>query len=608
MSNPTPTPTFSLQAQLPRLPVPPLADTLARYLRSLTPVATSPEELGRASAAVDAFAKDPAAKDLQARLIAHDATQPGSWLYNWWLQLAYHSWRESVLVNSNWYIIFRDADATPVTSEAEFTAHQISRAALLTAGCLEYKDLIDREKLPVEMTKAGPLCMNQYRNLFGVTRVPKKDCDYNVGSHPCHSTHICVSVRDQFFALQVYAKGERLSAPEIEKELWKVIEAVKTSRSAEPPVGILTGEHRDTWAIAHEHLARLDPQNRASFGIIETAIFNLALDEYIVGPTTDGLAKYVFHNFDGRNRWFDKSITLCVSSDARAGANGEHSPLDALVAAYMLDFAASFKEYKKPDPERAAAVPPIHPISWRVDDKALEYIENAKAFAKKLIADSDVQVANLEKFGTEFVKKNVGASPDAFMQMALQLTYNRIHKKYPAVYETASTRKYLYGRTETGRSLSSESVRFVKTFEDPKSTPAQKLDALRTACKTHVEYMTNAANGFGVDRHLLGLRLVMKPGESYPIFNDPLFARSQHWDLSTSGLFSSKNIIGTGFGCVYPDGYGMNYALHKSSITIGVESKYSEKATSSSKFIETLKKVLDDLHSVTLAASAGSKL
>ncbi|KAJ3390111.1 hypothetical protein HDU84_007936 [Entophlyctis sp. JEL0112] len=535
MSNPTPTPTFSLQAQLPRLPVPPLADTLARYLRSLTPVATSPEELARASAAVDAFAKDPAAKDLQARLIAHDATQPGSWLYNWWLQLAYHSWRESVLVNSNWYIIFRDADATPVTSEAEFTAHQISRAALLTAGCLEYKDLIDRE-------------------------------------------------------------------------LWKVIEAVKTSRSAEPPVGILTGEHRDTWAIAHEHLARLDPQNRASFGIIETAIFNLALDEYIVGPTTDGLAKYVFHNFDGRNRWFDKSITLCVSSDARAGANGEHSPLDALVAAYMLDFAASFKEYRKPDPERAAAVPSIHPISWRVDDKALEYIENAKAFAKKLIADSDVQVANLEKFGTEFVKKNVGASPDAFMQMALQLTYNRIHKKYPAVYETASTRKYLYGRTETGRSLSSESVRFVKTFEDPKSTPAQKLDALRTACKTHVEYMTNAANGFGVDRHLLGLRLVMKPGESYPIFNDPLFARSQHWDLSTSGLFSSKNIIGTGFGCVYPDGYGMNYALHKSSITIGVESKYSEKATSSSKFIETLKKVLDDLHSVTLAASAGSKL
>jgi len=36
------------------------------------------------------------------------------------------------------------------------------------------------------------------------------------------------------------------------------------------------------------------------------------------------------------------------------------------------------------------------------------------------------------------------------------------------VYETASTRKYLHGRTETCRSLSSESAVFVESFDNEK--------------------------------------------------------------------------------------------------------------------------------------------
>ncbi|KAJ3130952.1 hypothetical protein HK100_007108 [Physocladia obscura] len=599
--------TFALQYTLPRLPIPSLQETLALYLKTLVPIARSNAELKKAEAVVKQFEQSSAAAQLQARLIEHDKLQPGSWLYNWWLQLAYHSWRESVLINSNWYIIFRDDENTPKTVTKEFTLHQVKRAANLTAGYLEYKDKIDRETLAIETTKAGPICMNQYRNLFGVTRVPKKDCDYNAGSFPSQAKHICLSVRDQFYAVPVYVNGQRLSAEAIEKQFWKVIEAVKSNKELQPPVGILTCEHRDTWADAHEHLIHLEKQNKDSFAIIESALFNVALDEYIVGPSTSELAKYVFHNFDGRNRWFDKSITVCVSSDARAGGNGEHSPLDALVAAFMLDYGASFKEYKKTTDDMITEVAETKPIIWIIDAKTNEFIENGKKFAKKLIADSDLEVTNFKKFGTDFIKKQVGASPDAFMQMALQLTYFRIHKKFPAVYETASTRKYLFGRTETGRSLSIDSVKFINVFENPSSSPAQKIEALKTACKSHVEYLTKAGNGYGVDRHLLGLRLVMKPGESFEIFKDPLFSRSQHWDLSTSGLFSSKNIIGTGFGCVYPDGYGMNYALHNGSITIGIESKFSEKTTSTSKYILTLAKVLDDLHATAVAIGA-SKL
>jgi carnitine O-acetyltransferase len=80
--------------------------------------------------------------------------------------------------------------------------------------------------------------------------------------------------------------------------------------------------------------------------------------------------------------------------------------------------------------------------------------------------------------------------------------------------------------------------------------PTQKLEALRKACSSHVAFIGKASNGFGVDRHMLGLRLCIQKGEEAEIFKDPLFTRSQHWDLSTSGLFPGNTVAGTGFGAV----------------------------------------------------------
>lgn len=50
----------------------------------------------------------------------------------------------------------------------------------------------------------------------------------------------------------------------------------------------------------------------------------------------------------------------------------------------------------------------------------------------------------------------------------------------------------------------------------------------------------------------------MQEGESHPLFDDDLFAKSQTWTLSTSGLSAGDRFHGTGFGAPYPDGYGIN--------------------------------------------------
>ena len=61
----------------------------------------------------------------------------------------------------------------------------------------------------------------------------------------------------------------------------------------------------------------------------------------------------------------------------------------------------------------------------------------------------------------------MGLSPDAFVQMALQLGYYKMHGTSKPTYESAQVRKFAYGRTETCRSVSVESVTWVQAMKDP---------------------------------------------------------------------------------------------------------------------------------------------
>lgn len=85
--------------------------------------------------------------------------------------------------------------------------------------------------------------------------------------------------------------------------------------------------------------------------------------------------------------------------------------------------------------------------------------------AKKLINDLDCVLLHYKEYGSNFMK-NSKVSPDSWIQMAFQLAYYR-HYGHPCpTYESASTRKFLTGRTETVRSCSEESVAFTKAWDD----------------------------------------------------------------------------------------------------------------------------------------------
>ena len=115
-------------------------------------------------------------------------------------------------------------------------------------------------------------------------------------------------------------------------------------------------------------------------------------------------------------------------------------------------------------------------------------------------------------------------------------------------------------------------------------------------------YMAAALEGKGVDRHLLGLRLLLKPDEPKPaIFTDPSYAGSCHWNLSTSQV-PADAYDGWGWGEVVPDGFGIAYILKDKSFHFNIASlKTMPNAEMHHHLAESLREMrdaFDDVHGV----------
>ena len=90
----------------------------------------------------------------------------------------------------------------------------------------------------------------------------------------------------------------------------------------------------------------------------------------------------------------------------------------------------------------------------------------------------------------------------------------------------------------------------------PLSTDAECKELFQKACNAHVAYITDASDGKGVDRHLFGLKKLLKDGEELPeIFKDPAYTYSSTWFISSSQL-SSEYYNGYGWSQVVDEGWG----------------------------------------------------
>ena len=237
---------------------------------------------------------------------------------------------------------------------------------------------------------------------------------------------------------------------------------------------------------------------------------------------------------------------------------GEHSMMDGTPTHRLNDHANKLIFTNALDfdnPNVRSNLPDPTPIRFHLTPELKEDIEAAQRHFDGQIGAHELRVQAYQGYGKGLIKK-FKCSPDAYAQMIIQLAYHKFYGKNRPTYESAATRRFQQGRTETCRSVSDESVAFCNAMADA-SVPAEKCRQLfREALNAHVKYINDASDGRGVDRHLLGLKKCLKEGEELPaLYRDPAYAYSSKWFISTSQL-SSEYFNGYGWSQVVDDGWG----------------------------------------------------
>ncbi|KAJ2003289.1 hypothetical protein GGI04_003021 [Coemansia thaxteri] len=637
---------MSEQDSLPRLPIPPLKQTIDKYLESIVPVAGDDiAELAETNRRAVQFLK--VATRLQQRLIEYEKTQEYSWLEKWWFELAYLSWRESLCINSNYWIAFVDdpnafglasAPRTLLSSDpdfnkgkiwesGEYSEFQLRRAAKFIQKTLDYKELVYDGRLPIDRARTGPLCMHQYHCMFGMTRIPRPGCDeLRQDKRTTSSRTITVIADDQLYSVDVYTStGHRRPDSDLEAELRAIVADVAERRATgelDPAITVLTAGHRDRWSVAYERLEK-QPLNLVTLEATQNSLFVVSLDTTFSDPpgSVDAHQRNTtcHGTRPGHNRWYDKCVSYVFDRNGAAGYLGEHSPCDALIPAYMIEHVAKNVATELISSESRNVSTPSPNVCVRrlrftnVDDSVLQLITEAEKEIEQAAKASDSRQIRFEGYGSDWIKRAAKVGPDAFAQLAMQLAYYRTHGKFASVYETASTRQFLHGRTETVRSLTAESADFMRIMNDKASSMRDKYEALVRAANKHQVLLRDASSGNGVDRHILGLRMAyyrlkplpneapLKAAEKEAIesfFSDPVLGRSTSFQLSTSGLFPAYYLAHTGFGAVVAErGYGINYIIEPKRIKFGAEGKTGDvgKGTNLDQFGATLRQCLLEL-------------
>jgi len=591
------------QSKLPKIPVPTLKDTLQRYLVAIEPL-VSAEQLAKTKHVVADFESNPAwGPYLQEQLLQLDLLTTSSYIEGFWDSM-YLEIRDPIVTNVNPGFILApnphpDQDPSKLASKLGTTV-QIARTAQLLEASAKFVQLVKTETLPPDMEKTTPLDMSQYPKLFSSTRIPGYSRDVFQHMPEKNARHVLVLSRGNYFTVYILdVDGKPLGATEIAEQLASVDKQSLAMGTNFVSLGPLTGQDRLRWSFNYGHLSSLG-NNAHTLKHLESSLFAVCLEDS--APTSINEAgQVVLHGPSSLNRYYDKSIQLIVFQDGRAGINFEHTGFDGHTVLTYVNHIYSHQT----DTSKLRAIStlhgPAHPLrahhlTFTFDDKVKNEIRLAQLDFKDRAAGLSGAYLDYSSYGKKFITSS-GFSPDAYVQMAFQLTQHRLFGQLVSTYESSNVKHYNRGRTECVRSATSDAKHFVQTFDSAVASPETKLQALNAAVARHVAEMKKSKEGKLIDRHLqvlnwLSLQQVQRQaGYKRPtLFTDPSYGTHFASILSTSNC-GSNALDHFSFGPVTGSGFGLGYMIKDQSIPVAVTS-FQGKAQF---FADGLQQALDDM-------------
>jgi len=569
-----------------RLKIPKLEDSLRRYIDTVSIILTD-AQLEEAKREVEAF-KAGEGTEIQQKLVQIDKNnRHTSYITRHWFDMYLRDRRPVVLNHTPFMMQHPDPvlchplrrAAAVLVATARFT--RTLRANLLEPEVyhmnpaktdtpffrrvvrLTPEGLATYAALPF---KAFPLDMSQFGNLLNSTRLPKEGEDRLLCDPKAR--HTLVIRNGNFYVFDVMDEAGNILPPGSLLAALQNIAADPTPPS-DHPLGVLTAADRDTWAEARASLEASG--NAETLATLDTALFALVLDDTKLSGCREQAYRTFLHG-DAANRWFDKSFSMVVTADAQMGLNFEHSWGDGVaVMRYINEVSKDMAAHASLMADMEPAEPPkVTRLEFSVPEDVKATISAQKKSFEERTAALGVNILESEVMGKAACKSSK-VSPDAVMQLGLQLANRLLCGRDVATYESCSTSAFKHGRTETIRPATRETKAFCDAVQAGKRGSA--LRPLLDACSAkHNQLTKEAAMGDGFDRHLFALRKVCEAeGRSPPLFSGAAYQALNHNILSTSTL-SSPHIAFGGFGPVVRDGLGIGYSIQAERLGLVVSS------------------------------------
>ncbi|GMT35763.1 hypothetical protein PFISCL1PPCAC_27060, partial [Pristionchus fissidentatus] len=606
----------SCDSLLPTIPIPVLEETVEKYLKSVQQL-HSKEELASIEKMARDFLNDEGQK-LQ-RYTKFYSLFVDNYVTGFWEKFAYLYGRYPLLINSS------------VCNLDQFVnrpATQAFRAAHITYIEFLSQLAIDRQAVkPVSDLGGGMVCTRHYDRLYAVARVPGKtvDCVHNYGI----TRHVVILYDGGIYKINVVDEKDRIYSIDQLTDIFLELLTRENTKidGVEGRIPALTHDNRTAWHDNRHRFFEKIPKNARALKDIETAAFIINLnshDDWGYDTTNPAvLSKFARNTLtgDGANRWVDKSLNYNVSKNGRFSGTAEHSivdgsELDHLVENYVVmedEFLSYPAMEEQQERERSfdaieaqkRGVKFAERIEIVVTEEMSSEIDRVYSSFNKLSDDVDLASLVHRPWGKGRIK-NCGCSPDAFVQMAIQLANYRDQGRFVPTYEPASARFYKNSRTETLRTVTDESCEFVKAMEDKKSEKSHRMALLKKACEQHASTNKNITANTGFDRHLFVLFVMSQAtGNTSPFLNHYI---QQEWLLSTSqvpnvtntmkedGENADKSWLGGLFGAVAKTGYGVCYRFAGNhAIITHITSYHSALNTDSERFRGHLVNALEEM-------------
>lgn len=545
------------------LPVPPLAHTLARYQEVVSPLLEEHEAARTAEICAEFEAGDGPRLQEALERNAEAANGDGtSWLTDLWYA-AYLASRTPLTLTSNVGFELAWPEEDEGLDRATRLAHRLARIHLHhTRGEIE----------PQTSPRGEALCMRQWSYLAGGMRRPGAEIDEIVpGPEDPARREIVVLHRGRAFAVPVsdeHGDVIPLSA------LRTAFERVLATTADAPATGWGEGEETpfSAWsylgsveAAAYERELLADSHNADTYDRLLRAFFVFTLLDDAATPEEHALDTAFTY---GRTWPFKPVGYLACLADRYAGMHIEHTVADGGTLQTAIGLAQELPD--DPDTPRdeideaaagsgeadsphEAGVEGPEPLTWTLTDD-----QRARLAADVAVYEEEAAHVRLRVVRAPIIDGGGRRiSADAVQQLAILYAQLRTYGRVRSTYESVDMREFQAGRTEAMRPVTPEAVTLAQAMVADAATPGQ-LDA---AFAAHKRRIIQCKKGEGVDRHLLGLRVMAgELGLSTALFEDAAYRRLTTDFLSTTSLGTDDRIVRYIFAPTTDGGIGVDYS------------------------------------------------